>query len=116
MIQEAPVADTEKRSRLAESLAPPALTVFRKAAKALGTKASATNLLQKLSQAFGVACEGDDLFILFRETFQEPGELPSSFLTRLEDRLDSAIQFGGVDPESADKLRINQFIRGCIYN
>ena len=116
MVEEAPLSDEEKRSRLAECLMPPALTFFRKAVKELGPKAPAGNLLAQLTHAFGVACEGDDLFTLFRDTYQEHGEKPSAYLTRLEGCLDQAIQFGGIDLEDADRLRLNQFIRGCIFD
>ena len=116
MVRETSLSEQEKRSSVAESLAPPALTVYRKAIKSLGTNAAAVELLQQLGQAFGIACEGDDLFTLFRETFQNPGEKPSEYLTRLEDRLDTAVQVGDVDPKETEKLCLNQFVRGCIFN
>lgn len=116
LVQETSLTDEEKRCRLSECLMPPALTLFRKAAKELGPSARTEDLLGQLVQAFGVACEGDDLVSLFRETFQEPNEKPSAYLTRLEERLDQAIQYGGVHQEEADGLRISQFIRGCIFD
>lgn len=116
MVQDASLTDEKKKSRLAECLMPPALTLHRKAVRELGPSATAGDFLLQLTHAFGVACEGDDLFALFRETFQEQGEKPSVFLNRLEERLDRAIQFGSVDPEDADRLRLSQFIRGCIFD
>lgn len=116
MVEEAPLTEEDKRSRLAECLMPPALTFYRKAVKELGPGTTASELLDQLTQAFGVACDGDDLFTLFRETYQENGEKPSAYLTRLEGRLDQALQFGDIDPADADRHRLNQFIRGCIFD
>ncbi|KAJ8044512.1 hypothetical protein HOLleu_07281 [Holothuria leucospilota] len=116
MLDESGLAEEEKRARIAESLSPPALTLYRKAAKALGASAKATDLLKQLGQAFGTACEGEELYSLFRDTYQSEGEKPSEYLSRLEEALDQAIQFGGVPSKDADRLRLSQFIRGCIHS
>lgn len=116
MLDESGLAEEEKRARIAESLYPPALTLYRKAAKALGASAKGTDLLKQLGQAFGTACEGEELYSLFRDTYQNEGEKPSEYLSRLEDALDQAIQFGGVPSKNADRLRLSQFIRGCIHS
>lgn len=108
--------EEERRARLAEGLAPPALTIYRKAVQALGPSATADGLLDQLSQAYGLACEGEDLYSYFRDTFQEAGERPSTYLARLEEALDQAVQFGGVPEKDADQMRLTQFIRDCIHS
>ncbi|KAJ8039973.1 Zinc finger CCHC domain-containing protein 18 [Holothuria leucospilota] len=75
-----------------------------------------TLILKQLSQAYGTACEGEELYSLFRDTYQKEGERPSQYLLRVEDKLDQAIQFGGVPGTDADRLRLSQFMRGCIHN
>ena len=116
MLSEASLSEEEKRLRLSESLSPPALTLYRRAAEELGPEATGLKLLEQLGKAFGVACEGEDLYTRFRDTYQEKGEAASAYLLRLDERLDQAIQFGDVDRERADKLRLSQFIRGSIFS
>lgn len=99
MLDESGLSEEEKRARIAESLSPPALTLYRKA-----------------TQAYGTACEGEELYSLFRDTYQKEGERPSEYLLRVEDKLDQAIQFGGVTGTDADRLRLSQFVRGCIHH
>ena len=116
MLSEASLTEEEKRLRLSECLSPPALTLYKRAAEELGPLATGTKLLEQLGRAFGVACEGEDLYTRFRDTYQEKEEAASTYLLRLDERLDQAIQFGGVDRRQADKLRLSQFIRGCIFS
>ncbi|KAJ8036724.1 Paraneoplastic antigen Ma1-like [Holothuria leucospilota] len=116
MLSESSLSEEEKRLRLSECLSPPALTLYRRAAEELGPLATGAKLLEQLGKAFGVACEGEDLDTLFRDTYQEREEAASAYLLRLDERLDQAIQFGGVDRQQADKLRLSQFIRGCIFS
>ncbi|KAJ8020011.1 Paraneoplastic antigen Ma1-like [Holothuria leucospilota] len=116
MLSESSLSEEEKRLRLSECLSPPALTLYRRAAEELGPLATGAKLLEQLGKAFGVACEGEDLYTLFRDTYQEREEAASAYLLRLDERLDQAIQFGGVDRQQADKLRLSQFIRGCIFS
>ncbi|PIK51681.1 putative paraneoplastic antigen Ma1-like [Apostichopus japonicus] len=111
MVEDPGLSEGDKRSRLAESLAPPALSIYRKAAQTLGFCVSAEELLSQLGEAFGVACEVEDLLSLFRDTYQEAGEKPS-YLARLEDRLNQAVQFGGVPYGDIDRLRLSQYVRG----
>ena len=62
---------------------------------------------------YGAACDGEDLYSEFRYTYQNQGEKPSAYLSRLEDKLDQVI---GYDGELADKTRLAQFTRGCAYD
>ena len=48
--------------------------------------------------------------------YQHSDESPSAFRTRLEEALDRAILFGGVSRDDADRLRVDQFIKGSIYS
>ena len=52
----------------------------------------------------------------FREVYQLGEEAPSAFLTRLEEALDRAIMFGGVNKSEADSLHLSQLIRGCVHS
>ncbi|KAJ8046793.1 Paraneoplastic antigen Ma1 [Holothuria leucospilota] len=115
MLSESFLSEEEKRLRLSECLSPPALTLYRRAAEELGPLATGAKLLEQLGKAFGMACEGKDLYTLFRDTYQEREEAASAYLLHLDERLDQAIQFGGVDRQQVDKLRLSQFIRGCIF-
>ncbi|XP_072028083.1 paraneoplastic antigen Ma3 homolog [Amphiura filiformis] len=112
MLKESGIADKDKKTRITESLLPPALSVVRK----LPASATASEYLSSLDKVFGAACDGADLYSIFRETHQEPGEVPSAFLTRLETKLDRVVHYDGIDTSQVDKARLNQFIRGCVYD
>ena len=112
---ESSLSDKERKARLVESLLPPALTVYRKAVESSGLLTT-SEILAQLGRAFGVACEPGDLYLVFRETYQRSEESPSAFLTRLEEALDRAILFGGMSGSDADRLRVDQFIKGSIYS
>lgn len=71
-------------------------------------------MLEQLGQAYGTACEEEDLYSL-RETYQNEGERPSKYLSRLKENLDQAIEFGGVHSSDTDHVRLSQFIRWCIH-
>ena len=116
MVQDPNLSEGEKRSRLVDGLAPPALTVYRKSVQASGPSITAGEVLVQLRRAFGIACESGDLYLVFRETYQTTGEAPAEYLTRLEEALDRAISFGEVNPTDADSLRLTQFIKGCVYS
>ncbi len=112
---ETSLSDDERKARLVDSLLPPALTIYRKAVEASGSLTTPEVLVQ-LGRAFGVACEPGDLLMEFREVYQLGEEAPSAFLTRLEEALDRAIMFGGVDKGEADSLPLSQLIRGCVHS
>jgi hypothetical protein len=112
MVKEASIPDKDKKTRILECLLPPALGIARK----LPDTATPSLLLSSLSKVYGAACDGADLYSIFRDTHQEPSEIPSAYLSRLELQLDQIVQYGGMNASQVDSARINQFIRGCVYD
>ena len=112
LLLEEEVSAAAKKTRILESLLPPALGVVRK----LPITATAQECLDALSKVFGVACDGEDLYGQFRDMYQEASEGPSAYLTRLETQLDRVVRYDGLEEAQADKARLNQFIRGCLYD
>ncbi len=112
LIKDKSVSDGEKRSRVTESLVPPALDVVW----AVGEGASASDYLDCLSKAYGSTADGDELLTLFRCEYQKESEKASDYLLRLHTMLTRVIEKGGVDQNSSSKLLCNQFQRGCLYN
>jgi hypothetical protein len=114
--QDTNLSEEDRKSRLVDVLAPPALTIYRKTVQASGPSVTAAEILVQLRRAFGIACESGDLYLVFRETYQTADEAPAAYLTRLEEALDRAIAFGEVSPSEADSLRLTPYIRGCVYS
>ena len=112
MIKEPSISDHNKKMRISESLLPPALGIVRK----LPSTVTAADYLDSLDKVFGSACDGADLYASFREMHQDTSEVPSSFLTRLESHLDRVVRYKGLPPSLVDKSRLEQFIRGCVYD
>ena len=106
------VSAADQKSAITQSLFPPALNLLCK----LEDTATAQECLEVLENVYGTVADADDLYTKFRETYQSEGENPSDYLFRLDTRLTKAIKSGGVDAAQEDKLRLNQFIRGCIYD
>ena len=106
------VSPADQKSAITQSLFPPALNLLCK----LEDTATAQECLEVLENVYGTVVDADDLYTKFRETYQSEGENPSDFLFRLDNQLTKAIKSGGVDASQEDKLRLNQFIRGCIYD
>ena len=115
IISEPSLSEDDKLGKLVGSLQPPALMIYYKAVGAAGPLTTA-EALAHLGQVYGVACEPEELYMVFRETFQQHGESPSAYLMRLEEALDRAILFGGVKKVNANALRLAQFVRGCAHN
>ena len=100
-----------KKRRLTDSLMPPAL--------AFATDPvyhTADDILEALTKAYGLVCDGEDLYTQFRDTYQEPREKPSDFLVRLNSLLGKVVQRGGVSLARVNRVRLDQLIRGCLYN
>ena len=102
---------TQKRSTVIDSLMPPALDVVRD----IGS-GPANELLTALRKAYGMVKDGDDLYAEFRDTYQGPEEKPSDFLVRLNKLLGKTIQRGGLPSSRADRSRLDQFVRGCLFH
>ncbi|XP_033112034.1 uncharacterized protein LOC117112924 [Anneissia japonica] len=85
-------------------------------AVSVAAESTATECHDVLNQVYGLAVDADDLYTLFRETYQTKGELPSKFLMRLDENLTRAINVGAVGVAQADNLRLAQFIRGLIHD
>ncbi len=112
MIEEPSLSDSDKKSRIAEALLPPALSIVRKRPPT----ATPRDLLESLAKVYGAACDGEDLYTDFRATYQVEGERPSAYLARLEEKLDQVILYDGLEESRADRARLDQFIKGCLYD
>lgn len=84
--------------RIVDSLIPPAADVV----KPLGPRATAE--------------DGDELFVKFLNTNQNPGEKPSSYLQRLQLALNTILEKKAISDSDANKHLIKQFCRGCWNN
>ncbi|XP_033112548.1 paraneoplastic antigen Ma2-like, partial [Anneissia japonica] len=112
LIRDSSLSEADKKSILIQSLFPPALNILNKVA----AESRATECHDVLNQVYGLVVDADDLYTLFRETYQTKGELPSKFLMRLDENLTRANNVGAVGVAQADNLRLAQFIRGLIHD
>ena len=112
MVAEPTLTDVDKKSRVVESLLPPALGIVRQCP----TDSTAQDILKSLRRVYGAACDGEDLYAAFRSLYQEQGEKPSTYLTRLDEKLRQVLEYEGIEPSRANRSLITQFIRGCIFD
>ena len=110
IISNTSISGQEKWIRITDSLMPPALDMALD-----GDVISADDILSALQKAYGVVSDGDDLYTKFRDTYQESKEKPSEFLVRLNGLLCKVVQKGGIEATRANRVRLDQFIRGCLY-
>lgn len=113
MVTECECSAKEKRKRVVESLKGPALELV-KAVREDNPDATAQEYLEALESAFSTSESGEDLYFAFRLLRQEPGEILSDFLRRLERSLTLVIKRGGLTPQRADRARIEQLLRGAV--
>lgn len=106
------ISDLQRSRKILESLLPPAADMV----KHLGTDILPDVYLQQLDSAYGTVQDGDELYAKFMDTFQDAGELPSTYLQRLQVALNLAIRRGGAKEADANKHLVNQFCRGCWDN
>ena len=111
LLKDISISDTEKRSRVTESLVPPALDVW-----AIGEGSSADDYLDCLSKAYGSTADGDELLTTFRCEYQNEGKKVSEYLLRLHTMLTRVMEADGAKASSGSKLLCSQFQRGCLYN
>ena len=112
LVDDKDLSESEKFNRIVESLLPPASDI----AWALGKDATSSHVLDGLEKAYGSTIDGDELYLKFSECYQSEQETASDYLLRLQGLLSKAIEAGGVAPERADNVRVQQFARGCLYN
>ena len=112
LLKDDSVPEREKRSRITESLVPPALNVVW----AVADGSSAQEYLDCLARAYGLTADGDELLTSFRCTYQREDEKASEYLLRLHTLLTQVVEMGGVDHDDGDKVLCSQFQRGCIFN
>ena len=112
LLRDDSVPDGEKKSRITESLVPPALNVIW----AVADGSSAQEYLNCLSRAYGSTADGDELLTSFRCTYQKEGERASEYLLRLYTLLTQAVEMDGIEAADSDKALCSQFQRGCLYN
>ncbi|KAK7877073.1 hypothetical protein WMY93_032211 [Mugilogobius chulae] len=106
------LSDLLRSRKILESLLPPAADVV----KHLSSDTLPAVYLQQLDSAYGTVQDGDELFAKFMDTFQDSGELPSTYLQRLQVCLNLAVRRGGVKETEVNKHLLNQFCRGCWDN
>ncbi|XP_038071903.1 paraneoplastic antigen Ma3 homolog [Patiria miniata] len=112
LLKDENIPDGEKKSRITESLVPPALNVVW----AVEDGSPAHEYLTCLSRAYGSTADGDELLTNFRCTYQKADEKASDYLLRLHTLLTQVVEMDGINPEDSDKTLCSQFQRGCLYN
>lgn len=112
LLKDDSVPEREKRSRITESLVPPALNVVW----AVADGSSAQEHLDTLARAYGSTADGDELLTSFRCSYQKEEEKASDYLLRLYTLLTQVIEMEGIVHEDADKTLCSQFQRGCLFN
>ncbi|XP_052469911.1 uncharacterized protein LOC128026690 [Carassius gibelio] len=113
MVEESDCSDKEKRRRIMESLRGPALSII-KAARVTTADLKPEQCLEAIESAFGSAESGEELYIAFRLMQQQPREKLSDFLKRLEQALTKVIQRGGLSVAAANRVRVEQLLRGAV--
>lgn len=109
LFQDPTVSDFHRVRRICESLLSPAADIV----KSLSPTASPSAYIQLLDSAFAPIEDGDELFVKFLNTFQNPGEKPSAYLQRLHVALQTTMRRGGVLSSEINKHLLKQFCRGC---
>lgn len=109
LFQDPTVSDFHRVRRICESLLSPAADIV----KSLSLTASPSAYIQLLDSAFAPIEDGDELFVKFLNTFQNPGEKPSAYLKRLRVALQTTMRRGGVLTSEINKHLLKQFFRGC---
>lgn len=112
MVEECDRSNTEKRLKILESVKGPALEILQ-ALRFNNPDATPNEYVDVLKNTFGSTDTGEDLFFAFRGLYQRPGETLSAFLRRMERVLIQVIQKGGLPRASADKVRLDQLIKGA---
>ncbi|XP_057701770.1 zinc finger CCHC domain-containing protein 12-like [Corythoichthys intestinalis] len=112
ILQDPDLSDLHRSRKILDSLAPPAANVV----KPLGPKALPAAYLELLTSAFGTVEDGEELFVKFVNTFQDPGEKSSHYLHRLQTALTKVLNRGGILASEADRHLLRQFCRGCWDN
>ena len=112
LLRDESIPDREKKSRVTESLVPPALNIVW----AVEDGSSAQEHVDCLARAYGSTADGDELLTSFRCTYQLEEEKASDYLLRLHTLLTQVIEMGGIEHEECDRVLCSQFQRGCLYN
>lgn len=112
MLQDPALSDFQRSRKILDSLVAPAVHVV----KPLGPQALPAAYLELLDSAFETVQDGDELFAVFLNTFQNTGETASQFLHRLQTALTKVLKRGGLAASEADRHLLRQFCRGCWDN
>lgn len=109
ILSDTSMSQLQQSRKILESLLPPAADVV----KHLNPDSSPADYLQMLDSAYGTVQDGGELYAKFLDTFQNPGEKPSSYLQRLQVALTHTVKRGGALSNDVDRLLVTQFCRGC---
>lgn len=113
MITECDCTEKEKRRRIMESLKGPAMEIVR-AVRFSNPEAGALEYVEALESSFGSSESGEDLYFKFRLMRQNAGEALSEFLRRIDKALKKVVERNGLSFRMADKVRVEQLIRGAV--
>lgn len=103
------VSDLQRSHKIFDSLLPPSADMV----KHLRPNTPPIMYLQTLDSAYGKVQDGDELFAKFMDTFQNAGEMPSSYLQHLQVALNLAVKRGGATNKDFEQHLLAQFCRGC---
>uniref|UniRef100_A0A667WJJ2 Uncharacterized protein n=1 Tax=Myripristis murdjan TaxID=586833 RepID=A0A667WJJ2_9TELE len=112
MLDECDCTVKEKKKRIVESVKGPAFEIIQ-AVRCNYADARPEDYLAALENAFGITKSGEDFYFAFRSMQQKSGERLSDYLRRLEKALSKAVQKGGLPPNSRDRARVEQLLRGA---
>ncbi|XP_054862316.1 uncharacterized protein LOC129347852 [Amphiprion ocellaris] len=112
MIEECDGSEREKRMRIMECVKGPALEILQ-AVRFNNPNATSLDYLDILENTFGTPESGEELYFAFRMLCQHPAEKLSEFLRRLERVLTKVIQKGGLQLATANRVRLDQLIKGA---
>ncbi|XP_063806780.1 paraneoplastic antigen Ma1 homolog [Pseudophryne corroboree] len=105
--------DKIKRQRVVESLRGPAMGIIQ-AARRSNPQATLETYFEALDYAYGTLEDVGDLTSRLHHKFQEPGEMLSAYLIRLDKLLYKIVEKGGITREEVDRSRMKQLLRGAL--
>ncbi|XP_006153303.1 paraneoplastic antigen Ma2 [Tupaia chinensis] len=115
IVKEWPVAETEKKRWLMESLRGPALDLMR-IVQADNPSISVEECLEAFKQVFGSLESRRTSQVRYLKTYQEEGEKVSAYVLRLETLLRKAVEKRAIPRNIADQVRLEQVMAGASLN
>ncbi|XP_072030584.1 modulator of apoptosis 1-like [Amphiura filiformis] len=107
--------DGERRRRLHEGLRTPALELINDL-RTEKPDATAKDYLATLEMAYGSTETPEEIVVRLHSMYQALDETPTTFLTRVQNTIRMALRKKAIIQESANHLRLRQFIKGLVHD